>query len=794
MPNDVPKRPSIRKFVIATIILVVIGIVITLGYFEYSFSHVTPPTPKPNQTIPVPDIDTSIALHDLLFYKNGQAIIPYLLLNYRTTNVSTVYVNVSILKSAPPGRIYILNVDDECFNCGNTQAIISSMENKLIEYNLIKSPSDISVVQIQTLPTIANNSVLIILNGLLPNEMLNKLNTTNTTLVQYLMDKGTSIIYVGQDFTHVLLVGSIVVPTSPSSLPGFLSTFNIKSNPPSGFYFNKTTFRFSKGNFYGPVTYVSTSNGTVVAFSNVGNSWSSDQVGADIARSIKLLFWIPKLASGISILNLTTTNATDKFGLIMSIRPTNYSSSNIKQLNTGFGRIVIEANNTRSANGNNTAYRYIYFKPNYRINGTISIPPSLIPNGLGGVTMTIFVPANVSVPIQPHLSIYTLNYTNVLNIPLPFTSSNKNFTFLKFVNLYLPPGEYIATLRSFTNQEYASSYFNISKITISLSTADFKTGNFTLMVSSNGQPLSNIDYTITLNNLYGKNGTIQSGLLSYSLPKGAPPVSGNLSFRISMLSRNYTYETSYNPTVVKIQTRYIFIAIVFIVVILILLLVKAPTRDEFYIDVPNLPEQKKTNINLKAKDVISVFDKLNMYYHWRYMPLTRDEVRTAITSNIRYNNIPVGLTYSNVENILNTLTVKNYLASADNLYAPADWLSRSGHDIEYLATFKKLRIYLVTHGYVFTDLDSSELADIVASLRSEKKYVVIYSKTSKFVKKLPIHTDSKSYLVFLNSDKLDEFKRNLYDSPDSESEFLKMYISVGYVSLVSADKPGPIAD
>ena len=99
-------------------------------------------------------------------------------------------------------------------------------------------------------------------------------------------------------------------------------------------------------------------------------------------------------------------------------------------------------------------------------------------------------------------------------------------------------------------------------------------------------------------------------------------------------------------------------------------------------------------------------------------------------------------------------------------------MDQSKHDVEYLAAFKKLRIYLVTHAYTFTDLDASESADIVATLRNERRYIVIYSKTDRF-QKVPIYTGSKTYIVFLNSYKLDEFNDRIYDSSTMQAEELE---------------------
>jgi len=261
---------------------------------------------------------------------------------------------------------------------------------------------------------------------------------------------------------------------------------------------------------------------------------------------------------------------------------------------------------------------------------------------------------------------------------------------------------------------------------------------------------------------------------------------------MQMLSTTYHYYSSYNPVTITINKQYIEFVIAIIIVMLEVTLVKAPNRDEFYIDVPAMPEPVKARIKLKSQDVMGTFDSLNSYYRWKYMPLSKNEFRFAISNSIRSNSMPVTPTYNNVETMLNELSSKGLVASADGLFAPNAWIAQSKHDIEYLAVFKKLRVYLVGKGLTFTDLDKSDSADITVRAKNESAYLMIYSKTSRF-RNVPIYRNGKTYLVFLNSDRLDEFKRELFSSTAREAEQLKLYISSGSVALVDADNPEEFA-
>ena len=128
-----------------------------------------------------------------------------------------------------------------------------------------------------------------------------------------------------------------------------------------------------------------------------------------------------------------------------------------------------------------------------------------------------------------------------------------------------------------------------------------------------------------------------------------------MNFTLTVSNSKFYYDTSYNPLPFSINSQYLEVGIVIVLMLVMIVFVRAPNRDEFYIDVPSLPEEKKIPIILKASDIVGIFDKLNTSYHWRYMPLSKAEIRSAIYSNLKYNNIPVGLTYSNIERMLDQL-------------------------------------------------------------------------------------------------------------------------------------------
>ncbi|MCL4371960.1 hypothetical protein M1373_01435 [Candidatus Marsarchaeota archaeon] len=772
------------KVIIA--VIVVIFLVAMLGsglYLTVVLSHIKAP---PSTTVTHVRLNTSLSAYvsyqNALDYNSSTLILPYSLVSYSASNISKVYFNATLLKSPFPVKVYILNATSDCVNCAGISLFYGDVNSSLKEYGLGSMYPNVTIINMSSVASIENDSILIIPTGLLPSVMLG--NYSNTTLIGYLLGKGTSIIYIGQSFSRVILPDGIIVPNS--NVPYYMVTGGSSVTHRPDFYFNSSTFSFTIGNNFGSATYVNALNGSIVAFSNYLDSWNNVSDAADdMAKAISLGFWLPRYSYGIS--NISINPSKHDFGaegIIMNQpKPINYTPQNMRGLLSGNLRVVLYTNSSYLPG---KTYYYLSSFPSYGYNGSISMPGLIIPNVAEYITMEVFTHSATPIGIQPHLTIYNINMSTVSSIPLPYISASGNFTFVKYMKLLEGPGRYIITLDSFSNQQYAAALFDIPNVSIREIAANYTHNIYRFYITAAGVPLSGISYNVTLNGNYRSNGTINNGTLLYALPSTVGIQYGKLKYNFSMLSTHLIYSTSNPAPVIHIGVRDISLIVVIIVVLLMVTMVRAPNRDEFYIDVPRLPKQQKTAISLKAQDVVNTFTKLNIFYHWRYMPLSKAEIKVAIANNIRYNGIPVTLTEANIEVVLDQLVGAGLLVTAGDLYAPKEWIAQSGHDIEYLAIFKKLRLYCVTHAYVFTDLDSAENADTSILVHGEKRNIIIYAPTSKF-KSVTITANSKTYLVFLDENKMQDFKDLLYSKSDPAAEELKLYISAGYIKLVSVD-------
>ncbi|MEM0201621.1 MAG: hypothetical protein QXR73_00380 [Candidatus Micrarchaeaceae archaeon] len=782
---------NFKKIAIIIAVIFVIAIVAGGFYLSFELSHIHI-TPAPPPVVLPTSLSTYVSYQALLDNNESRFVVPYAELSYSVSNLTELYINVSLLESKFPTKVYMLNASQSgCVNCGDFQAFLDGVQSDLALYGLTPEVGNLTVINESSLPSISNNSILIIPNGLMPQAMLSNYGSSNITLIHYLLDRGTSIIYIGNIFSSVVLPNGVIIPNT--RIPSYmLTTSPVSSN--SIFSFDSPVFSFSSGLRYGDISYINVLNGSIVAFSNYLDSWPSPSAASeDMAKAIASGFWLPRYASGSEAIALNASKAESGSSGIEMLNPKiNYSVGNVAALETGWLHAEAYTNSSYGYSGK-SLYKYINEPSDYLSNGTVSLPSIVILGSSQPITLQIYTNSSVPIQIQPHLSVYTENMIKVSTIPLSLISATGNFTFVKLIKSTFVPGMYIIQLKGFSDNLYASALFNVPAVEVAETYSNYTSNAFRFYVSSDGVPLTGLGYTMTLNGKYPLNGTLTNGTIYYSLPSGVGEQFGTLNFTAKILSQDFSYVASNPAPVIKITSKDIALIIAVVVILLMVTMVRAPNRDDFFIDVSHLPKQQRTFITLNPQDVMSVFQKLNTYYHWRYMPLSVSEFKLAIASNIRYNGIPVNLTPSNVEVLLDQLIANGMVISADDLYAPKGWVEESKHDIEYLAVFKKLRIYMVTHAYVFTDLDISQTSDMNVVVGGDKHNIVIYAPSSRF-KDIPISMTSKTFIAFMNDDRLEDFRDRLYSVSDAGAEQLKLYISAGYVKLISMENPVNIFD
>ena len=644
-------------------------------------------------------------------------------------------------------------------------------------------------VDLANASTIPAGSIVIIPSGELP---LPLANSTGATIFG-MLDSGDTVIYAGSNLSNEIRSDGVTFAASPQTLAMLalygLSSAPFANNPRAAFNgenlsFRGPAFQFAYGSKYGNVTYVGSRNGTVIAFPDYPRSaWSnvSDMAG-DIASVIGSRFWIPEIGRGAGSFN-TSAAARGGFGVFAEI---NTSASNTSEelmpvLNSSYSLVTLVSRNPRHSDTVELSFRN-----RYAWNGIVDAPAVI---GEGQVTsITVSATSRTSTSVQLHIDVYDRNMSRVVkSIRIGTGAVPSGSRPVVTPTFSLPSGYYLLALKDFYNNYYAESFFHLANATIATASPfDFKNGTFAFSVYSNGLPVSNATYTISIDGAYAANGTVSNGTVVYKLPRGTIIGYGNHVFRLGVFGNSYAIPEQYVQTIFYVPAIDIEFAIAIVVVVLLNLILKPPTRDEYYIDVPEFPPLKKEKAPVPSGSVLGVFDKINYYYHWRYMPLNVEEVRLGINNNIRVNNMPVSVTTQNTDAVLAKLAAKGDLVSALNYYAPRAWVDASKHDVEYLLIFRKLRDYCVVHAVLFTDIDTEQSVDMIVTKEGKQSNVFIYSAGSR-PKKVLLSAGSRSFLVFLDEVRKREFIDRLYSSFGEEAETLKLGIDYNYLRLIDCD-------
>ncbi len=778
---------------VAIFAIILLGLMVYVGGVISALTRPSAPTPTGNIIA-----NLTIGKSSVLNYNDTQALVEYALLGYRLSNVSSVNVSLYVYGKRPVEPIYLIDTRvgalDYCFQCFDPGILAEYLQKALAARGLIQNSSSFNYVSLANISEIPQNSIVVLQAGLIQSSLMfpnssyggPSVVSGNATLLT-LLNRGDTVVYIGKNFTTSLGAGEDVFNTTSEDLSQ-LSNSSLATSPflfkpgnytPPGLVFKSPTFQFARGVNYGYVSAVNSRNGTMVAFGNYPTvGWSSvGSMANDIAGIIDTRFWIQRLAYGAT--NFTVSNSVGTVPVITTLQWVNNTGGlGPNTVNESYSLIKVYLANQ----GTNSSVE-IPFRMTYAPQGVVGMPTVF------GETQSLPVTAssnnNVRGGTSFHIDIRNMTGSLYRSISLGFIGT-RQFSIVHYYSFQMPDGYYTASLVDINGNVYGSSLFAIANVSIDPVSLDFRNGTFAFLMRSNGFPISNASYTAYINGGYQTEGQIHNGNLTYALPGGSAQNYGSKAFRFEMFGTNYTYSTSYVSTSRGIPPLYIEFGVAAIFVIILNLVLKAPSTDDYYIDVPNFPPMKKVKMKADTGSVTGIFDSVNFGYHWKYMPLTPEEVKNGVSMNLRLDNVPVAVTLQNMAAVLNKLVSQGTLVTSGGYYAPSAWVAQSKHDIEYLTIFRKLRDFCVTNAMLFTDLDADPNVDMIITRRGTQAHIIIHSKGSR-MKDMALNSPYKIYIAFLNeADRLD-FLEKLYDSYGEQAELLKMGVEYGYILLIDTE-------
>ncbi len=802
-----------KLLIIAVAAVVIIALVVVSLYLYISSVTRALVSKITSQVPPVRGVISGSAIikkSGIVSYDNSYDLAEYAILDYNYVNVTHADFVLSVYNSMPVKRIYLLNTGlNQCFDCIGSNPnyvanLYSNLTNYFQTYGLIFNSSSFTMINITNLPKLPGNSLIIVPTGLMPSCLLplsGSCTYSNIPTIIQLLARSDTIVYTGRNFSsYIDQSGDEVLSsqatlsalnnagiTSKGSTAGSTEWNGLAFDTPQWSFVNYSvgTSGMFGSSFYGPVTYVSAENGSIVAFSNYpSSSWrNTSQMAHDITLALSSRFWI-KLLSQSAVTNATnvTTGLLPIFTTNAPIRNAGVGNRSINQvLNNSYSLVSITLFNTSGF-----FIKDIPFRQRFENNGTLGMPDIIGQNE--EVSLLINLTSQNGKKGQQsntyHIDIYNDTYSFIYGLYVG--ELNTSHAVIVPMQFSFKPGYYIASLRDISNRSYEDALFYMPPLNVTPTVINFADGIFVLKVRNYNETASGVPFTASLNNEYVENGTILKGILNYTLPRKSIISYGPQILRFSILQSNYSFSYNYaKPATTGIPSIYIEFGIAGLAILILNLVARAPIRDDYYIDVPEFPPTEKVEMKADSASLINVFNSVNEKFGWRHMPLTSEEVKAGIGTNIRYKNVPIMITIENTDEILYGLANSGKVEIMPPYAMPKAWEAESRHSMEYLVVFRRLRDFAVKNAMLFTELDTAEKGDMIVTNRGKQSRIYIYSR-SEGMKAIELD-GTKTFVVFSSELEKAAFLDKLYITYGAGAERLKIALESNAFSLIDAD-------
>lgn len=720
----------------------------------------------------------------------------YVIYHIGGKDVSAANVSAKMYRSEIPTDVYLL--DYICDSCGTISDFKAALEQQLKADGIIPSESTLVSKKFNQLEQLDTKAIIIIPTGRIPSLLFDANSSAN---LNRLMERGCVVIYIGGDFAQWMARSGVVEAVPPNALSPYslmqISSEVGRADPPYTFEGGSYRLGGNSSTYKSAISVQTIANGYFVAFPNaLDQGWNSRGGGngtaaaKDVARFISEVGWQYPVADGNRSLRADTggvINATDTLiisptdrnsgylRLYMNISGPNNSTSNASAPKTWTTR---EYRDLRI--GNTITGRLV--NPNFQVNGSI-------------MDMKLELHENFSEPREIELFIVTTKDGEVLSQQSlgPPVSFVTDYTTEKHYAVNLTGGEYILRITDVSGKTYAHSLLHVPLVIAELSgKPNWAAPAIAFSLTSDGRPVEDMEVAISMDN--GPRAVLKtdrSGKFTYS-PADKPGY-GDHVFRINSTGRSFTVKASYvRQTTFFDDPMNQGILVATILVLVVGLALRRAEPAKYFIDVPDFPPQQKERIPISRFALINLMEGIDREYRWKWMPLTAQEIKAGVRKRLNYQGKPILVSDYNLEKLLGQLIGSGEATRALGLYGLASWEKQSGKSAQYLAMFRMLRNFLISHAVLFTDVGQRQECDILMNYRGESIYIHIYEGDETVKRALLSAKKGKNFIVFESREQLQGFVRQLGPAATRLAVALKMEMGSRQVMLAHVESLGPI--
>ncbi|MCX8197404.1 MAG: hypothetical protein N3G80_03775 [Candidatus Micrarchaeota archaeon] len=783
-PPSAPKSTILQAIAVAFVVFFGLVLFVLISVFSTPVSQPLP-QPKPHFSGTL-----SFKIDDwlMLTSQSGEenAYSAYMLVSYSASNLSSLNFSVSLYPQQPPTHVFLLDYPKD-------SASSYSSFKKALTANLKKHSIAVSEIGIEKLPSLGQESILIIPTGYFPAELLG---IGNSFTYKDLLAKGVTLIYIGMPFDNQALnQDGLPVSVSHRSL-----SFDRKARPRSteGFRLFNAQYAVSSSQedkelvvrpqIYGSVSHLTYKSGSLLLLpQSLDGGWRE----RDVAGS-----WMEKgevAAEDIAMLILQQpwTASLDKKVFTASLNSTKIS---IFSNSVGLDRVYVKLVATATDLNGITQNFLEIVKLEKKQKGTLSpSEPKIIPFYLSGqkARLNLALRENSTSPVKLYVEMYKdgqlLQRTDVEpGLTIPTTEKSID------LQVNSEPGNYVVLITDDSGKIYAGCELEVADLDISLNYSNWEKGKFSFLLSSFGQPIEPRAISVSID---GKHETYYTPamlaftptatVLEYSYPEKFESGTYNFIFTIGAYKKVITQEYVRVPQVWE-NPVVLLLGFLSLVITVIGTIMRKPEETRYGLDIPDFPPLSTIKIPVKRQTVMEIFESVNNSYSWQRMPLRLEEIKNGFRK-LTYQGKPILIGDFNLERILSKMEQEGLVKQEAGYWGLTKWEKESNHSIHYLTVYRMLRNAFVNNAVKFSKLDAIEECDVKAIAANEELFIHIMEKPydRQIHRALATAKKGTTLLVFKTNDEKEAF-RALLNSTSKLAVALKMEIESGRIFLISA--------
>ncbi|MEM4166217.1 MAG: hypothetical protein QW255_02550 [Candidatus Bilamarchaeaceae archaeon] len=749
----------------------------------------------PSTTVPILEIPTiQNTLFDGMIITSGDRLAPMSVasfgLNYNASGLDTYKATVFTYQKNIYSEVFILKSDVE--DADIYPYFVSSLRTELKKIGL-----NLNEISIQELETIPGGSVVIIPSGYLPIELIGGSGSTVTP--EGLAARGVVVLYVGKPFSRVYSNG-IVINTPTELKKNIPFNFEEKTSLRSeGIHLYQPLYSVSapawmSDIYYGSVSVLTKGDGAFVFIpQTLSSGWQIDPQNPSIPSYQYAAEDVTKI-----LLDMPWATPTNPEGKVYILEPKADATYLLTKEFKGNEQSILVFFYGEKKIGDQTlsVVDRKVIRVSNNINGKMFIfgGNNVIPTSISGRSIRVSVLLAEPQAQQLNLKLIILNSSGDIFTEVPIgkisTQSEKDID----LNIDPPSGEYVLVVVDESGKQYAASYLTVTSLKIVYKGRGASPSSYVFSITMNGNPtqLNQVIVSVdegkygrfTYNSVFSN---IEVNVGDYTGNNALPPGNHTFEFTVGKLVEKYHINVPV-PSIPLFGDPLFLGGVILAILIVGVGIVFARKEDvTFSIDIPDFPPLTREKISVSTDVVLSIFEKVNANYQWKFTPLLLQEIKSGF-KEIHYKGNPIYITDYNTEIILDKMSKQGKIVKILNYYAPKIWEEKSQRSIVYLSMLRALRDICINNAVPFTGLNESKVADSEIDVMGQKMFVHFYYENidvASLLKKILLNVkDGINIVLFENEVKKNKFKK-LLKSPSFIQTILKMEAESNNIQLLT---------